>query len=420
MKRWTYIRAIIFAFLLFIQPVSAKTVLVNAYLFYGDGCPHCAKERQYLSDVLERKYSNLKIHAYEIYNDTGNALLLRAVSEKLNVRMEGVPFLVIGDQPFSGFTNGVTPSAVEQRVKECSSGGCTDSIATLVGVREEEIVLDDTDVDIDTTDDVQEPPVENTGVQEQTDQDKKIIALPFLGQINAADVSLPFLTVMIGVLDGFNPCAMWTLLFLISLLLGMKDRRKMFILGITFIVASASVYFLFMSAWLNLMLFLGFIMWVRVSIGILSLIGGSYSVTKSVTDKESGCKIEGDEERRKTFEKMKLAIQQNSLLLAMGGITLLAFAVNLVELICSAGLPAIYTQVLAMNHLATWQYYLYILLYIFFFMLDDLIIFLLAVYTLEMTGITTKYARASRLIGGLAMLAIGLMLIFKPGWLMFG
>ena len=117
---------------------------------------------------------------------------------------------------------------------------------------------------------------------------------------------------------------------------------------------------------------------------------------------------------------MKLIVQQNSLWLALGGIIVLAFAVNLVELICSAGLPAVYTQVLALNDLATWQYYAYILLYVFFFMLDDLLIFFIAMITLKMTGITTKYSKVSRLIGGLAMLAIGLLLIFKPEWLMFG
>jgi len=116
---------------------------------------------------------------------------------------------------------------------------------------------------------------------------------------------------------------------------------------------------------------------------------------------------------------MKAVIQQSSLLLGVGGIIVLAFAVNLVELICSAGLPAVYTQILALNEMSSLQYYLYILVYIFFFMLDDLFIFFVAMITLEMTGITTKYSRASRLVGGLIMLAIGLMLIFKPGWLMF-
>jgi hypothetical protein len=223
-----------------------------------------------------------------------------------------------------------------------------------------------------------------------------------------------------GALDGFNPCAMWTLLFLISLLLGMENRKRMWILGTAFIVASASVYFLFMSAWLNLILFLGFVIWIRVLIGVFALAGGCYSIKEFIFNKDGGCKVAGDEKRRKIFERLKLSVQQNSLWFALGGIFVLAFAVNLVELICSAGLPAIYTQILALNEMAGWRYYFYILLYIFFFMLDDLFIFFVAMITLEMSGITTKYAKASRLIGGIVMLAIGLMLIFKPEWLMFG
>ncbi len=94
--------------------------------------------------------------------------------------------------------------------------------------------------------------------------------------------------------------------------------------------------------------------------------------------------------------------------------------VNLVEVLCSAGLPAIYTQVLALNELSSWQYYFYILLYILFFMLDDLFIFFLAMITLELTGITTKYTHKVKLISGVIVIIIGLLLIFKPEWLMFG
>jgi hypothetical protein len=149
-------------------------------------------------------------------------------------------------------------------------------------------------------------------------------------------------------------------------------------------------------------------------------VGGGYSLKDFIFNKNSGCKVTGSEDRQKVFERLKLAVQQNSLWLALGGIIVLAFAVNLVELICSAGLPAVYTQVLALNGLSTWQYYFYILLYVFFFMLDDLFVFFVAMYTLEMTGITTKYARVSRLVGGIIMLVIGILLIFKPEWLMFG
>jgi hypothetical protein len=98
----------------------------------------------------------------------------------------------------------------------------------------------------------------------------------------------------------------------------------------------------------------------------------------------------------------------------------LAFTVNLVELVCSAGLPAIYTQVLALTDLPQWQYYAYLALYILIFMLDDLFVFGVAMMTLKATGVQTKYARYSRLIGGILMLIIGALLLFKPEWLMFG
>src|SRR5699024_4433762 len=97
----------------------------------------------------------------------------------------------------------------------------------------------------------------------------------------------------------------------------------------------------------------------------------------------------------------------------------LAISVNLIELACSAGLPVIFTQVLAMNDLSTLEYWIYIFIYIFFFMIDDLIVFAIAVKTMELTGITTKYTKYSHLIGGLLMFIIGILLIVKPEWLMF-
>lgn len=401
---------LVFTLIFLAQPVFAQNIPVNAYFFYGDGCPHCAEERQYLFHVLKSEYPDLQVYEYEIYNNKNNAILLQKIAEKLNIRVDGVPFLVIGDKHFVGYANGISSQIIKQRVSECSITKCPDSIASILGV--------------EIPEKIQQVPIINEqakNAQEPINQEnKKIIKLPLLGEVNTLSFSLPILTIIMGALDGFNPCAMWTLLFLISLLLGMKNRKRMWLLGIVFIVTSASVYFVFMSAWLNLILFLGFVVWIRMLIGILALAGGSYSIKEFIFNKNSGCKVTGNEQRQKTFEKLKLAVQQNSLLLALGGIVVLAFAVNLVELICSAGLPAIYTQVLALNKMAGWHYYLYILLYIFFFMLDDLLIFFVAMITLEMTGITTKYAKASRLIGGLVMLAIGFMLIFKPEWLMFG
>lgn len=418
----------LFVFFIWIQPVSTSAISVNAYFFYGEGCPHCAQEKKYLLQVLKVKYPSLQIREYEIYNNRDNALFLLTIAKNLGFSVDGVPLLIIGDKQFVGYADNISPPVIEQRVKECLAGDCNDSIYPFLG----EDILDSSQPDnkqnndfglarpqnIQENDDLDELP----SPQELINKESKdnVINLPFLGEVNIMKFSLPILTIIMGALDGFNPCAMWTLLFLISLLLGMRNRKRMWILGFAFIVASASVYFFFMVAWLNFVLFLGFVIWTRVFIGILAFLAGAYSIKEFIFNKDSGCKVAGDKKRQKIFDKLRLAVQQNSLWLALAGIIVLAFAVNLVELICSAGLPAVYTQVLALNEMANWRYYFYILLYIFFFMLDDLFIFFLAMITLEMAGVTTKYARASRLIGGLVMLAIGLMLIFKPEWLMFG
>jgi hypothetical protein len=120
------------------------------------------------------------------------------------------------------------------------------------------------------------------------------------------------------------------------------------------------------------------------------------------------------------MDRLKAVISLQNFWLALGGIVLLSFLVNLVELICSAGFPVIYLQILSLTPMPFWQYYLYLLLYIVIFMLDDIIVFVVAMVTLQLMGVTTRYKRLSNLIGGVLMLLIGLLLIFKPGWLMFG
>ena len=128
----------------------------------------------------------------------------------------------------------------------------------------------------------------------------------------------------------------------------------------------------------------------------------------------------GEERRLKVFERLGSITSNISFVLALLGTIGLAFAVNLVELICTAGLPAVFTQILVFNSLPTVQYYFYILLYILFFMIDDLFVFIVAMITLQMTGVTTKYVKYSRLVGGLLMLIIGVLMILKPEVLMFG
>lgn len=381
-------------------PDGSQSEGIHIYFFWGKGCPHCEKEKPFLNTIA-KKYPQVEIQSYEVWENKENRDLMVEFAKKLGADVRGVPFTVIGEKYVSGWMDeDYTGAQIEDSINCAINNGCRD-IGAEVGIMEVK------GGKIDGADE------ESSGIPEK-------LTLPFLGEIETKNFSLPAMTLIFGALDGFNPCAMWTLLFLISLLLGMKDRKRMFILGSAFIITSALVYFFFMAAWLNLILFIGMIIWVRLAIGMVALAGGGYNLKEYFTNKDSGCKVTGSEKRQRIFEKLKNITQRKNFYLAFGGIIVLAFAVNLVELICSAGLPAIYTQILTLSNLNPFQYYLYIMFYIFVFMLDDLFVFFAAMATLQMVGFTTKYAHRSRLISGILMLAIGLMLIFKPEWLMFG
>ncbi|MDD3663002.1 MAG: hypothetical protein PHT84_03990 [Candidatus Pacebacteria bacterium] len=423
MKKFLFSVVIILSFFFSFKAFASESV--NLYLFWGDGCPHCEKEIAFLGE-FKKENPNINLIGFEIYRNMDNAMLFQQFAKELNANISGVPALFIGDEYFVGYSSEITPVRVRDRVNYCLSNDCPDPFLKFFNIQEETIPEKEvTEIPSDFENEEvvrsseEEIPV-TTEIEVLPEEQNSLFKIPVWGEINAKDVSLPVLTVFMGILDGFNPCAMWTLLFLISLLLGMENRKRMWILGSAFIIASASVYFIFMSAWLNLILFIGFVIWVRLLIGLLALAGGGYSLNKFLHTKSGTCSVTGGEKRRKVFDNLKKIVQQKSFWLALGGIIVLAFLVNLVELVCSAGLPAIYTQILALNNLANWQYYFYIFLYVFFFMVDDLLIFIVAMVTLKMTGLSTRYARYSHLIGGILMIIIGILLIFKPEWLMFG
>ena len=158
----------------------------------------------------------------------------------------------------------------------------------------------------------------------------------------------------------------------------------------------------------------------RIIIGLFACVSGIYHLRDYWKNKDRGCVAAGGEKRKIVFEKLRQFSSSQKFWLALGGIILVAFAINLVELICSAGLPAIYTNILSLSAIPKWQYYIYLLLYIFIFMLDDLVVFFIAMVTLRAVGISKKYSRYSGLIGGIVILILGILLLFRPEWLMFG
>ncbi|MDD5291235.1 MAG: hypothetical protein PHZ04_03950 [Patescibacteria group bacterium] len=405
----------VFFALVLIQPISAQDK-INLYFFYGNGCPHCAKEEKFLSK-LEKERNDIKINRYEVWYNRDNAHLLSDLGKKLNLDVSGVPLLIIGNKSIAGYySDRATGEKINEIINYYTINECSDVVESVLAENGESSICPH---GCEAGD---QECIHNCGCQADNlsgQAPPETINVPVFGEIKIKGISLPLFTILIAVLDGFNPCAMWVLLFLISLLLGLESRKKMWILGLTFIAASALVYFLFLAAWLNLFLFLGFIFWVRLVIGILAIGSGVLHLKEYFKNRKGTCPVTEDEKRRAWFERFKKVIAQEKFWLALIGIAILAAAVNLVELICSAGLPAIYTQVLSLSDLPAWQYYAYLVLYIFVFMLDDMLIFIIAMLTLKMKGISSRYSRWSNLIGGVIILIIGILLLFKPGWLMF-
>jgi hypothetical protein len=260
-----------------------------------------------------------------------------------------------------------------------------------------------------------------SGIKYNVDLDTEK-TIPILGKIDAKSVSLPLVAIIMGAIDGFNPCAMWVLLFLITMLFNMKDKKKMWILGLTFLSTSALVYLLIMASWLKVAVSFTTIKWVRILIALVAFIGGMINLNSfriSVKEHTDGCTVVEDKKRKKIFKKIKEIVHEKKFILSLIGIITLAISVNLIELACSAGLPLVFTQILALNELSTLEYSIYMILYILFFLFDDVVIFVVSMITLNTKGISSKYGKYSHLVGGIIMVLIAILMIFKPEWLMF-
>ena len=402
MKKVIKLLILAFFFLLPFNVFGLEEEKVKLYLFYGDGCPHCADEKEFLSSI-EDKYPNLEIIKYEVWYNVENANLLSQVQNKLHISRNGVPTTVIGEDFFIGYTESMGMK-IERAIEFYSSKEHIDAVEQIIAgtyVEKEE----------------KEEQTEFAEQEEKSDEDMSI-DVPLFGKVNLKNVSLMTAAVVIGLIDGFNPCAMWVLLFLISVLIGMKDKKRMWILGITFLFVSALVYLLIMLSWINIAVKITTVIWIRNLIAVFALIGAFLNI-KSYFKSHDGCTVVDDKKRKKIFTKIRKFTSEKSFLLALAGVVGLAISVNLVELACSAGLPLVFSELLVLNNVSSFMKFLYTLLYVLFFLIDDLIIFFIAMFTMKVTGISTKYNRYSHLLGGLIMLGIGMLLLLKPEWLMF-
>ena len=424
--------------------VKADEKVINIYLFYGDGCPHCAAEEEFLDEYLKDK-DNVKLYKYEVWYDKTNQEYLQKVQKKLNDKQSGVPYTVIGDKVLLGYMDGVTDVTIKNYIDYYYNNDYVDYVGKITNVsdirddsdkinarkkEDKKIIYDDPEVEISTnknkdenkSTNKQENKLEKSNEEVLDNVDNMLKKYPVLNKLSAKKISLPLLSIVLGLVDGFNPCAMWILIFLITMLFNMKDRKKMWILGLTFIVTSGIVYLLFMLTWLNLATFISKLSFIRLLIALIALVVGIINISKfanSLIKKDEGCDVVDKKDRKNIMNKIIKITTEKKFILALFGIIALAASVNIIELMCSIGIPLLFTQILAMNNLSTFEYAIYMFLYILFFLIDDIIIFVGSMITLKVTGLSTKYTKFSHLIGGIIMLLIGLLLIIKPELLNF-
>lgn len=402
MKKNKFLKILILVLTILIllpQNVFAKET-VNLYLFYGNGCPHCKALEESL-EKIKIDYPNLKIYRYETWYNQDNAKKLKEVANLIDEKLKGVPFTVIGGEVIQGYDTNTDEKLIETiKYYSLKKNKCNDTVGNYLGITKENKNL------------------KKCVASSQKDPNFKI-NIPFIGEVNTKDISLPLVSIILGSIDGFNPCAMWILLFLITMLINTKNKKRMWILGLGFMLTSAITYLLFMISWLSLTVFLDGIIYLRIFISLIAIIGGIINLISYFKSKNSGCHVVKKEKRSKIITKIKKFTSEKSLLLALLGIIILAISVNFIELLCSAGFPVMFTSILALNDLSTMQYIIYFFLYILFFLIDDIIVFALAMKTLTVTGISTKYTKYSHLIGGIIMIIIGILLTVKPEWLMF-
>lgn len=350
------------------DPAAGEDGCRELELYARPGCPHCAAAKVFLGSLAEER-PGLEIRVSDVTADPAALERLRALYARHGVTAGGVPTFEACGRLLVGFGD---PATSGPRVRA---------------------LLD-------------APP-----------RDDAPVRVPLLGDLDPRDLGLPLFTVVLGLIDGFNPCAMWVLLVLLSVLVNVHDRRKLLIVAGTFVVVSGLAYFAFMAAWLNVFLLVG---WSRVTQVLLGgvAVGVSLFHLKDFVAFGQGPSLSiPDSAKPGIYRRVRDIVRARSLAAALAGAIVLAVLVNVIELLCTAGLPALYTRILTLRPLSTAGYYGYLALYNVAYMADDLAMVTIVVVTLDRLKLQERAGRWLKGLSGLVMLLLGLVLLLRPEWL---
>jgi len=357
-----------------------NTVEVN--FFYSPTCPHCAEEEKFL-DNLQEDYPDLRINRYSVLRSE-NLQKLKGFYKKFNVPEQYygmVPATFTNSKYFIGFNN-----QVGRDIRNCLSEICYKN-----NVSEESSTI----VDI-----------------------KGNIEVPFIGKINIRKYSFPVLAVILGILDGFNVCSLGALVLILGLVLALKSRKKTLIFGGVFILTTAVIYGILIVAWYNIFtLFLPYMKIMQVLIGLLGLGGGAYFLKQFLKFKRQGpiCEMSAGKSLMAKFSsKFQKALQESrNIILILGSVFLFAIIVTIVEFPCSAVIPVAFAGVLAQANLSAFNYLLYISIFVLFYMMDEIIVFLVAFFTMKIWLASSKAVTWITLAEALILFGLGIYYLYS-------
>ena len=339
-------------------------------IFSRAGCPHCSDAYYYL-EQLKKEHPEIEIISRDVFANDENMRRFIEFNARFSIEQPGVPSFLLCDKYLIGFDN------------ERTTGKHLEDLLYLETIQ---------------------------SLKAET----KSVHLPILGEINVDNLGLPLFTIAIGLVDGFNPCAMWVLLILLSILINLKDRKHILLIAGTFVFISGAVYFLFMAAWLNLFLIIGFSKALQVIVGLAAILIGCVHIKDYLAFKQGVSLSIPDSVKPTIYNRIRNVIYAKNIITTFIAIVIMATLVNLIELLCTAGLPAVYTKILTLQQFNTTKYYLYLLLYNIAYMFDDLIMVGLVVFTLNKRKLKQSAGRWLKLLSGSIILVLGILLIFMP------
>lgn len=390
---------------------NSQSKKVKIEYFGRKDCKNCANLEKFLNE-LSTKRDDFEYVEHKIDESKEEKVFFDETTSKLKL-VKGTPIIYIDGHIIQGFnTADTTGKEIENLI---NSGKTKDKILTLKEyVESGQTGNVSSNGAVCTGDTVCEVPGLTKGAENQV-----LVNIPIINKtVDLTNYSLLTMSIILGTIDGFNPCAMWVLVLFLTALIAVGNKVKMFRVAGLFILAEAVMYFFILNAWIYAWDFVGLDKWVTPLVGIVGIIGGIFFIRNYLKKGDTlECEVTDFEQRAKISKKIKDIANKPFTLLTALAIIGLALSVNVIEFACSVGIPQTYTKILQINEVPFWTRQFYTFIYIIGYMIDDIIVFGFALMSVNKLQLTTKYSKWVNLFGGILMIILGLIMLIKPSLL---